>query len=88
MMPHLCVSISRQKISGPNGLFLFPELQYPDRLNCVEVLLEKAQDKQFAERLALAGSGVRWTYAELSSVSARIALTLQRTYGLKPDNAC
>lgn len=67
----------------PERPFSLPELQYPERLNCAEVLLEKAQDKQFAERLALAGSGVRWTYAELSSVSARIALTLQRTYGLK-----
>jgi 2-aminobenzoate-CoA ligase len=67
----------------PERPFSLPELQYPDRLNCAEVLLEKALDPHFASRRALAGSGICWTYAELYTVSSQIALTLQSDYGLK-----
>ncbi len=67
----------------PERPFSLPELQYPERLNCAEVLLEKALDPHFASRRALAGSGICWTYAELYTVSSQIALTLQSDYGLK-----
>jgi 2-aminobenzoate-CoA ligase len=71
----------------PDLVFDLPELQYPERLNCAEELLERALERGWGERTAiLAPGGLRWTYAELDAHANRIARVLVEDLRLVPGN--
>jgi len=71
----------------PDLTFDFPELVYPERLNCATVLLTDAVARGRGERMAvLAPGGPRWTYAELNAQANRIAHVLVEEFGVVPGN--
>jgi 2-aminobenzoate-CoA ligase len=70
----------------PDFLFDLPELQYPERLNCVSELLDRWVAKPEASRPCLIAPGETWTYAELAERVNRIANVLTRDLGLVPGN--
>ena len=71
----------------PELLFELPELNYPDRLNCAEELLDDAVTRGWGERTAiLAPGGLSWTYAELKARANRIARVLVEDMRLVPGN--
>ena len=49
----------------PNFLFDLPELQYPERLNCVSELLDRWAISRDGSRPCLIAPAEIWTYAEL-----------------------
>ncbi|MEO1440959.1 MAG: AMP-binding protein, partial [Chloroflexota bacterium] len=70
----------------PELLFELPEVQYPDRLNCTVELLDKAIDQGWGDRVAILGTGIKWTYAELLEKVNRAAHVLTNELGLVPGN--
>jgi 2-aminobenzoate-CoA ligase len=71
----------------PDLVFELPELNYPDRLNCAEELLDRAVALGWGERTAiLAPGGLSWTYAELNARANRIARVLVEDMRLVPGN--
>ena len=71
----------------PEFLFELPELQYPPRLNCATLLLGRAVERGWGDRIAIvAPGGLRWTYAELNDRANRIAQVLVDDCGLVPGN--
>jgi 2-aminobenzoate-CoA ligase len=70
----------------PEFLFELPELRYPARLNCVHELVDRALERGWGGRTALAGAGVRWTYRELRDKVDRIAHVLRRDLRLTTGN--
>ncbi len=70
----------------PELLFNRPELQFPPRLNCVTDLLDRWVAAGHGERLAVQGTGVRWTYAQLQAQTNRIAQVLVHDMGLVTGN--
>lgn len=72
--------------SWPEFLFDLPELHYPERLNCVVELLDKAVGRGWGGRTALIGAGERLTYAELLARVDRIAHVLRHDLGLASGN--
>ena len=71
----------------PDLVFDLPELNYPDRLNCAEELLDRAVARGWGERTAiLAPGGLSWTYAELTARANRIARVLVEDMRLVPGN--
>jgi 2-aminobenzoate-CoA ligase len=70
----------------PEFVFNLPELRYPTRLNCVTELLDRHLDGDTADRMALRGPGVSWTYRQLSQEVNRIAHVLTDDLGLVPGN--
>jgi 2-aminobenzoate-CoA ligase len=70
----------------PELVFDLPELQFPERLNCVSALLDARVAAGEGERLAIQGEGVRWTYADLQAHVNRIAHELVDGMGLVSGN--
>ena len=71
----------------PELLFLLPELQYPERMNCATMLLDRAIERGWGEHVAiLSPDGIRWTYAELNVHANRIARVLTEDFGVVPGN--
>ncbi|AKU22049.1 AMP-binding protein [Massilia sp. NR 4-1] len=70
----------------PQLLFDLPELDYPQRLNCVAELLDKAVAGGGGARPALYGEHEHWTYAQLQEKVNRIAAVLRGPLGLVPGN--
>ena len=71
----------------PEFLFELPELQYPERMNCATVLLDRAVERGWGDRTAImAPDGLRWTYADLLARANRIARVLVEDLGLVPGN--
>ncbi|MEU4803957.1 AMP-binding protein [Actinosynnema sp. NPDC023587] len=70
----------------PEFVFDLPELHYPDRLNCAEVLLDGAIRRFGADRPCLRTAEETWTYGELAARSNRIAHVLVDDLGLRPGN--
>ena len=70
----------------PDFHFDLPQLRYPERLNCVTELLDRAVERGGAERIALIGEHAgehggeheRLTYAQLLARVDRIAHVLRR----------
>ena len=70
----------------PQFLFDLPELQYPERLNCVAELLDGAVERGWGGRTALIGARERLTYAALLARVDRIAHVLRDDLGLVTGN--
>jgi 2-aminobenzoate-CoA ligase len=70
----------------PEFLFELPELQYPERVNCVAELVDAALEKGWGERTALVGAGECWTYRDLREHVDRIAHVLHRDLELATGN--
>jgi len=71
----------------PEFLFELPELQFPERLNCAQALLDRWVDEGQGERSCLiAADGERWSYADLQQRANRIANVLVHEMGLRPGN--
>ncbi|WP_228895506.1 AMP-binding protein [Pseudoduganella aquatica] len=74
----------------PELRFDLPELNYPERLNCVAELLDRAlaagQGGRIAIHYAHGGADRSWTYAHLLEQVDRIAHVLRGPMGLKTGN--
>ena len=71
----------------PELLFLLPELQYPERMNCATMLLDRAIERGWGDHPAiLSPDGAAWTYGELNARANRIARVLTEDLGVVPGN--
>jgi len=61
----------------PEFSFDLPELQYPERLNCVAELLDRMVANGCADKVAIISRGETWTYAQLQANVNRIARVLR-----------
>ena len=66
----------------PAFVFDRPELQYPERLNCADVLLQHPSER----RCLLSPQGERWTYGETTALVNQIAHVLVDDLGVVPGN--
>jgi 2-aminobenzoate-CoA ligase len=70
----------------PEFLFGLPELQFPQRLNCSDPLLDRHVAEGRGGRLCIQAPGLRWTYADLQERANRIANVLVNDMALAPGN--
>ena len=70
----------------PEFRFDLPELRYPERLNAAVELLDRAVAEGDGGRIAVRNDAGRWTYAEMKSLSDRIARLLVEEEGLIRGN--
>src|SRR5215469_5501177 len=70
----------------PEFLFELPELNYPERLNCVSELLDHWIARRQGARTCLVAPGEALTYGQLAGRVNRIANVLTRDLGLMPGN--
>ena len=73
----------------PELEFTLPELAYPDRLNCADMLLTETIARHGADRACLLpqdpGEPV-WSYGDLARVANQIARVVTEDFGLVPGN--
>jgi len=72
--------------SWPEFLFTLPELQYPDRLNCVTEFVDKWVASGQGGRTAIVAPNETLTYAQLAERINRIANVLTRDLNMVPGN--
>ncbi len=70
----------------PRFHFELPELQYPDRLNCAETLLDEAVARWGGERTCLVTPTAKWTYDDVRNHANQVASVLIEDAELKPGN--
>ncbi len=70
----------------PEFRFDLPELNYPERLNCVTEFVDRWIESGDGARPCLIGADETWTYAELADRVNRVANVLVRDLGLVPGN--
>jgi 2-aminobenzoate-CoA ligase len=70
----------------PEFLFTLPELQYPDRLNCVTEFVDKWVTSGQGDRVAIVSPNETLTYAQLAERINRIANVLTRDLGMVSGN--
>ena len=70
----------------PEFKFTLPELQYPDRLNCVTEYVDKWVAGGEGDRVAIISPTETLTYAQLAERINRIANVLARDLGMVPGN--
>jgi 2-aminobenzoate-CoA ligase len=70
----------------PDLLLDRPEFQYPERLNCVSVLLDRWIAEGAADRPCLISPSESWTYGQLAERVDRIANVLVGPLGMVPGN--
>ncbi|MFD7256543.1 AMP-binding protein [Streptomyces sp. NPDC059874] len=70
----------------PELHFDLPELDYPDRLNCAQRLLDDAVRRWGADRPCLLTPTERWTYGDLLERANQVAQVLTEDFGLVPGN--
>src|SRR5215813_5715445 len=70
----------------PELRFDLPELRYPDRLNCAQVLLDVTIARYGADRPALCTPTETWTYGDLLRHANQAARVLTEDFGLVPGN--
>jgi 2-aminobenzoate-CoA ligase len=70
----------------PEFRFALPELQYPDRLNCVTEFVDQWVANGNGGRTAIISPAETLTYAQLAERVNRIANVLTRDLGLVPGN--
>ena len=66
----------------PEFLFTLPELQYPDRVNCVTEFVDKWVTSGQGDRIAIIAPDETLTYAQLAERINRIANVLTRDLGM------
>ena len=75
------------KDQWPELLFELPSLQFPERLNCADALLDRWVREGQGERLCMEGAaGLRWSYADLQAQANRIARVLVEDLGVVSGN--
>src|ERR1700712_2671971 len=70
----------------PECRFTLPELRYPERLNCVAVLLDRWVADGKGDRTCLISPTETLSYAALQERVNRIANVLTRDFGMVPGN--
>jgi 2-aminobenzoate-CoA ligase len=70
----------------PQFCYDLPELDYPDRLNCAQVLLAATAERLGAERPCLQSPTERWSYGDTVRIANQVAHVLADDYGLVPGN--
>ena len=70
----------------PEFRFTLPELQYPERLNCVTEFVDKWVAGGDGDRIAIISPTETLTYAQLAERINRIANVLTRDLGMVPGN--
>jgi 2-aminobenzoate-CoA ligase len=70
----------------PEFKFDRPELQYPERMNCITAFLDRWVAEGQGGRVCLISPAETWTYAQLAERVNRIANVLTRDLGLVPGN--
>jgi 2-aminobenzoate-CoA ligase len=70
----------------PDLEFILPELQYPERLNVADELLNPTIAAGGADRRCLLSPEQTWSYGELSRRACQIARVLTEDLGLVPGN--
>ncbi|MBV8837361.1 MAG: AMP-binding protein, partial [Alphaproteobacteria bacterium] len=70
----------------PEFKFTLPELQYPERLNCVSEFVDRWVTAGEGDHVAIVSPNETWTYAQLAERINRIANVLTRDLGLVPGN--
>ncbi len=68
----------------PKLCFDLPELDYPNRLNCAQRLLDDAIDRYGPDRRCLVTASAEWSYGELRDNANRVAALLTNQLGLQP----
>jgi 2-aminobenzoate-CoA ligase len=68
----------------PQLIFELPELDYPERLNCAEALLDQIVETHGADRPALLSPTETWSYGELLARANQLAHYLVSDAGLLP----
>ncbi|MDA8453257.1 AMP-binding protein [Acidovorax sp. GBBC 3334] len=70
----------------PDYLFDLPGLQFEERLNCADPLLDVHVREGRGARICIRAPGLAWTYADLQEKAQRIANVLVNEMGLLPGN--
>ncbi|HXX13251.1 MAG TPA: AMP-binding protein, partial [Burkholderiales bacterium] len=70
----------------PELVFETPDLRYPDRLNCVVELLDKAVEAGQGQHPAIRSPSATLTYAQLLALVNRIAHVLSEELALVPGS--
>ncbi|MGZ3618182.1 MAG: AMP-binding protein [Ktedonobacteraceae bacterium] len=71
----------------PDLIFTLPELQYPERMNCIVELLDKNIQQGYGDRPAVLGAdGGTLTYSQLQVQVDKVAHVLTHDMGLVPGN--
>jgi 2-aminobenzoate-CoA ligase len=70
----------------PEFCFTLPELQYPERLNCVSALLDDWLSRGWGDRPCFLSPTATWSYAETAAWVNRIANVLVNDLGMVPGN--
>ncbi|HEY7242318.1 MAG TPA: benzoate-CoA ligase family protein [Xanthobacteraceae bacterium] len=70
----------------PDFVFVLPELQYPERLNCAVELLDRWVEGGHGDRPCLISPAQTLTYAQVARQVNRIANALTRELGVVPGN--
>jgi 2-aminobenzoate-CoA ligase len=70
----------------PDLIFTIPEVQYPDRLNCMVELLDEHVRQGHGDHPAVFGADGTLTYAQLQAEVDRVAHVLTHDMGLVPGN--
>ncbi len=70
----------------PDLIFTLPELQYPERMNCIVELLEKNIQQGFGDRPAILGADGVLTYSQLQVQVDKVAHVLTHDMGLVAGN--
>src|SRR5882724_7843172 len=70
----------------PEFKFTLPELQYPERLNCVTEFVDRWVTDGVGDRIAIFSPAETLTYAQLAERINRIANVLTRDLGMVPGN--
>ncbi len=68
----------------PDFIFTRPELDYPERLNCIDAFLDRHIRAGHGDRPCLITPQVTWSYADLHEKVNRIANVLVNRLGLVP----
>ena len=70
----------------PDMIFTLPELQYPDRLNCITELLDSHVRLGHGDHPAIIGADGVLTYAQMQEQVDKVAHVLTHDMGLVPGN--
>ena len=70
----------------PEFRFDLPDLAYPERLNCADVLINDAIRRFGPDRPCLHSPSETWSYGDLARRSDQIAHVLTEDFGVRPGN--